>query len=207
MKIYFKFLETVERLEKLDKEFLIEDVSDKNNGKDGHWSHNNKIKLWSVGRATGELLREIVLTKKPQVVLELGTSAGYSSIWIASALPENGKLFTVEISPQKIEMAEQCFKDVGLTESIIQIKGSILDVLESWDKMVDMVFIDADKREYLEYMKKIEPYLNHGAVIIADNMINFAEYVKDYKEYLYSNKNYSNQFLEIEDGLLISTYK
>ncbi|MES2315580.1 MAG: O-methyltransferase [Patescibacteria group bacterium] len=207
MKIDSKFLATVERLEKLDKEFLVEDVSDENNGKDGHWSHNNKIKLWSVGRATGELLRETVLIKKPQVVLELGTSAGYSSIWIASALPEGGKLFTVEISPQKIEMAQQSFAEAGLTESIVQIKGNILDVLESWDKMVDMVFIDADKHEYLEYLRKIEPHLNHGAVIIADNMTNFAEYVNDYREYLSNNKDYSNEFLEIEDGLLISTYK
>jgi predicted O-methyltransferase YrrM len=195
----------IRKIEKLEEEFLIEGVSDEDNGKNGHWSSNNRIKLWSVGRSTGQLLRLITLSKKPTIVLELGTSAGYSTLWIASAL-ENGEVHTVEMSPIKIELAKKHFNESGLS-NITLVEGNVIEALNKWNRKIDMVFIDADKYEYIDYIKKIEPHLNDSSVIIADNVINFRDKVKDYVDYIESNVNYTSQLLEIEDGVLVSFYK
>lgn len=174
----------------------------------GVWTPDGKIRLWSIDRGSAQILRSIALIKKPKNILELGTSAGYSTIWLGSAATEyGGKIFTVEMANPKIEMAKQSFSEAGLTGCITQVEGKISDVLDAWNKQLDMIFLDADKTNYLFYLKKFETYLlNDGAIIVADNAIDYADYMKDYTDYLYNNVHYTNQLIELGNGLLVSVY-
>jgi predicted O-methyltransferase YrrM len=201
-KLTNNFEQTCTRLESLDKTFLIEGVP--HEYKDV-WAPNNEIKLWQIPRTSAEVLRAFALGNKAQTVLELGTSAGYSAIWLASAVEEfGGKVYTVELAKPKIEMAKQSFAEAGLSNSIEQIEGEAGKVLDNWDKEIDIVFLDADKPNYLSYIQKFEKHLKAGSMIIADNATDFADSMQDYLEYVTTSNRYYSFLLNIDHGLMIS---
>ena len=78
------------------------------------------------------------------------------------------------------------------------------EVLKTWDKKIDFLFIDADKKNYLKYLKKLEPFLNPGAIIAADNAVNFQDLMPDYLDYLRQSDKYYSYLLQIDNGLMIS---
>ena len=136
------FQKIVEELEALDKTFVI-----KGSPKEYEkiWVPNNEIMLWSIPRQSAEILKSLVLIKQPKLILELGTSAGYSTIWLASgARHYGGKVYTIELTKPKIEIAKKYFQKAGVAENIEQLEGKIFDILSNWDKKIDFVFLDAD---------------------------------------------------------------
>jgi len=203
MKFYSKrFLEVVCELEKLNEEFHIDGIPTEYKNV---WTPNNEIKLWQVPRTTGILLNSFVAVSRAKIVLELGTSAGYSAIWMANAVKYNlGKVFTIEIAKPKCDMARQTFKKAGLEEYIELINGDISEVLESWQKSTDLVFMDADKPNYLKYMKLLEPHLKSGSIIVADNAMNYYNYMIDYIEYVLDDPRYLSFPMDIDNGLFVS---
>ncbi len=169
------------------------------------WVPGDQVKLWSVPRQTGQLLRLFTLAKKPPIILELGTSAGYSAIWLASAAKEyGGKVYTVELAKPKIRMAEKYFKAAGLDGYIEQIEGKIEEVLNKWDKTINFVFLDADKMKYATYIQQFEKHLGEGAIIIADNAISHADLMKDYLDYVGKSDSYISHLITIDNGLMVS---
>lgn len=196
-----RFRKVIEEIEKLEQEYEIP-VED---NEAEIWTPDGTIRLWSVPRTSAELLKLLVLTKKPNKVLELGTSAGYSTLWMASALREhNGKIFTIDADPRKIELAKKFFVAAGLDEYIEQIQGKGTDILEKWQEQIDFVFLDADKQNYYSYIKQLEPHLATGALVIADNAKNFADLMADYLEYVSSSEKYYSKLLDIDNGLMLS---
>lgn len=196
------FLEVCTELEKLDETFLIKGVPDEYKE---IWVPNNEIKLWQIPRTSAEVLKSFALANKSKVILELGTSAGYSAIWLASAVRQfDGKVYTVELAKPKIEMARKYFEKAKLDKFIEQIEGKISEVLGQWNKEIDFVFLDADKQNYLMYIKQFEPFLKKGSVIIADNVSDFGHLMKDYLGYVSQNSNYYSFLLKIDHGLMIS---
>ena len=196
------FLETCVELEKLDETFLIQGVPEEYKE---IWVPNNEIKLWQIPRTSAEVLKSFALANKSKVILELGTSAGYSAIWLASAAREfNGKVYTIELTKPKIEMARKYFEKAKLDKFIEQIEGKISEVLEQWNKEIDFVFLDADKQNYLTYIKQFEPFLKKGSVVIADNASDFGHLMKDYLEYVSKSSKYFSFLLNIDHGLMIS---
>jgi predicted O-methyltransferase YrrM len=183
------FLLVSRELEKLSK-----DLAD---GKSG-------IPLWSVPRTTAELLRALVVSSKSKTILELGTSAGYSTLWLArGAVDNNGHVWTVDKESSKIALASKHFKDAGLNDYIIQLSGEISEVLKSWDKKIDFLFIDADKKNYLNYFKTLEKFFHAGTIIVADNVITHASKMKDFLDYIQDNKNYYSTILPLDHGLAL----
>lgn len=170
------------------------------------WVPGDEVKMWSVPRQSAELLRKYVIDTKAKTILELGTSSGYSTIWLASGAKENGgKVFTIEMAKPKIEIAQKYIKEAGLNDYVEIIEGKIEDALKNWNKQIDFVFLDADKMNYKKYIEQIEPFLNKGAVIIADNAIDFGDLMKDYLEYVKESGKYSSTLLEMDNGLMVST--
>lgn len=112
---------------------------------------------------------------KPKSILEIGTLGGYSALWLARALAEGGKLTTIECDEAHIAVAKENFLFAG-AQDIIEIRqGEALSVL---DEMIqnnegpfDLIFIDADKSEYPEYLEKILKLASSGSVILSDNLI------------------------------------
>jgi predicted O-methyltransferase YrrM len=104
-------------------------------------------------------------------VVELGTSTGISGIWIGMALKETGgKLTTYEIDTQRAATARENFNRAGLSDIITIVEGDAHEKLKSFHGSVDMVFLDADKEGYVDYLNTLIPKLRKGGLILAHNI-------------------------------------
>jgi predicted O-methyltransferase YrrM len=129
----------------------------------------------SISPNQGKFLQLLALLCKAKNILELGTLAGYSTIWMARALPADGQLITIEADPQHAAVAEKNIVRAGLA-SHVQIKtGKALDILpqllHEGAGPFDMIFIDADKPPYAEYFEWALRLSRPGTLIVADNVI------------------------------------
>jgi len=199
------FEKVAKKLEKLSEEWKIKVIP---KGHENIWTPKNEVKLWSIKRRTAELLKFLVVATKSKTVLELGTSAGYSTLWLAYGAKINGgKVYTIELFEPKIKLAQNHFKEAALSDYIVQIHGDINEELNKWNKPIDFVFMDADKHNYLDYAKKILPHLKKGGIIAADNAINYAHLIKDFLSFVKTNKDLESFILDLDDGLLLAVKK
>lgn len=140
----------------------------------------------SVSPEVGRLLKVLSLMvcggrESTGRVLEVGTLAGHSGIWIARGLPYGGRLFTIEADEKHAEFARREFEKAGVLRSVELVSGLALDVLprlsvEMGPGALDMAFIDADKREYPDYARLIKPMLRVGGILVADNALGSGEW-------------------------------
>jgi caffeoyl-CoA O-methyltransferase len=136
---------------------------------------DSKIPAISISPNQGKFLQILARTNNAKKILEIGTLAGYSTIWLARALPKNGKLITLEYEPLHARVAQKNIEHAGL-ESIVEIReGKALDLLpklvEEGAGPFDMIFIDADKAPYKEYFDWSLKLSCSGTLIVADNVI------------------------------------
>ena len=127
------------------------------------------------GCVQGELLRMLVKMSGAKRVLELGTFTGYASICLASALPENGYLDTLELNDELEDLIREGFERAGVSDRISLHIGDCKKTLQEFKNEVfrqyDMVFIDANKREYCDYYDLVFPLVRPGGWILADNVL------------------------------------
>ncbi|MEA2468859.1 MAG: hypothetical protein QOJ57_2985 [Thermoleophilaceae bacterium] len=124
-----------------------------------------------VSPAQGKLLHLLARMVRARAILELGTLAGYSTIWLARALPPGGRLVTLEADPDYAAVAQASITGAGLEELVDLRVGPAIETLPHLDGPFDLIFIDADKRsnpDYLEWALKLS---REGTVIVADNVI------------------------------------
>lgn len=128
-----------------------------------------------IPRLVGKILFTIASIHRPKRILEIGTLGGYSTLWLAKALPEEGHLYTIDCSEEHIEIAKRHIHQAGKEEQITLLKGDAFQVLESLiDQKVDpfdLVFLDADKENYPRYLEPIISLSRVGTVILSDNLI------------------------------------
>ncbi len=154
---------------------------------------------------TGKFLYNLVLVSKSKNILEVGTSNGYSSIWLAQAALQNkGKVTTIEIFGEKIKLAQDNFKRAKLDKIITQINGDALIEIPRLKQKFDFMFIDAIKKDYIKYLTLAEKNLKKGSIIVADNAIIFKEKMSHYLNYLQNNRNYSSVLVPIGTGVEFS---
>jgi predicted O-methyltransferase YrrM len=108
---------------------------------------------------------------QPVHALELGTFTGYSALCIAESLPENGELDTIESDDELEEFILRNFEKTPFEDKINLLIGNALDIIPTLDKTYDLVFIDADKREYEAYYEAVLPKIRQGGFILADNTL------------------------------------
>jgi caffeoyl-CoA O-methyltransferase len=129
------------------------------------------LKHYGVTRADGRLLEVMVRGVRAKTVVEVGTSTGYSALWLARGLLETGgKLVTYEINARRARQARALFKDAGLSNRITLVEGDAHRKLASFKGTIDVLFLDADKRGYIAYLQKMLPKVKKGGLIIAHNM-------------------------------------
>ena len=121
--------------------------------------------------ATARALQVLVRAVGARRVLEVGTLAGYSAIWIARALPADGHLITVEINPEHASVARRSVEQAGLADRVDVRIGDAAEVLAELtpDGSLDVVFLDADKERYTQYMEEAARLLRPRGLLIADN--------------------------------------
>lgn len=139
---------------------------------------------------TGMFFSILLKAIKARRVLEVGTSAGFSTLWLADAVGKNGKIITIEMDPQKIERARKNFKQAGV-DKLIEIKqGVALDVLRKLKGKFDFVLLDADKENIIKYFDLVLPMVRAGGIIAADNMLLPSHYrpmMEKYSRHVRSN--------------------
>ena len=123
------------------------------------------------GHLQGKLLELISRMIKPENILEIGTFTGYSAICLSKGLRPGGKLITIELNDELSSFAHSYFCKAGADEKIIQMTGKAQNIIPGLDLMFDLVFIDADKREYIEYYKLVIDKVKPGGFILADNVL------------------------------------
>ncbi len=125
------------------------------------------------GKVQGAILRSITRVIKPKRVVEIGTFTGYSAISMAAAMEQGSELHTIDVDDETAFIAEEFFAMSGYNDIIKQHIGSALDIVPCLGGVFDMVFIDGNKREYIEYYNMLMDggYLKKGSVILADNVL------------------------------------
>jgi len=171
--------------------------------------------LPSIGPIKGKIISAIMKKYKPTTILEIGTLHGYSAILMADSLSDDGKLITVEIDKNNADTARKNIDKAGLSNKIKVICDNALDVIPTLaGYKFDLVFLDAAKSEYLEYLRFIEEknLMKENSVVVADNVILYENEMKDYLEYVRNSGRYMSQTTEttlefnknVKDALEIS---
>jgi len=163
---------------------------------------NKKEKNWNISWNLGMFLTNLVEINKPNKILEVGTSNGFSTLCLLKNLPETSKIYTVEINEERFLKAKKNFEN--FEKNIFQIKGNILEILEnnSLKKKFDLIFIDARQDEYKKILQLIEKnqILNENSIIVFDNILTH-ESTKPLVDFV--KKKYVYEIIEMDSGFLI----
>lgn len=159
----------------------------------------------NIAPENGQFLSILIQSIKAQSVLEVGTSNGYSTIWIAAALKETGgKLITLEFDPKRAEEAQVHLREVGL-DDIAEVRvGNALDEIPKCDATFDLVFLDAEKDEYRRYLELALPNIRSGGLIVADDTVTMRDEMLDYVEFVFNTPMLHSVDIPLDDGVILS---
>jgi len=172
------------------------------------------------GHFQGRILSMLSKLIQPKNILEIGTYTGYSALCLAEGMQDKGVLHTIDNNEELYDLQRKYFDKSGFGNQIKQHIGNALDIIPVLDITFDLVFIDADKQNYSNYLEIILPRLKKGSVILSDNVLWSGKVLepilkndKDTKALLNYNKLLNNHpkletvLLPIRDGLTISRMK
>lgn len=159
-----------------------------------------------VGPKKGQTLVDVIHEIRPKRILEVGTLIGHSAILMAKELDADATLITIEIHPDEAKVAEQNLRRARLRANVEVIVGNAIDVIPHLEGKFDLVFIDAEKTEYIDYLRLVENKLREGSVVVADNAGIFGDQMRDYLDYVRESGKYSSSYVQVGgDGLEVST--
>jgi predicted O-methyltransferase YrrM len=168
------------------------------------------------GHLQGQFLKMISCMIRPRKVLEIGTFTGYSSINLAQGLAEGGTLHTIDSNAESVEIGKKYFNKAGV-ENKIQIHiGNALEIIPTLNETFDLVFIDADKENYLNYYKLVFDKLRVGGFILADNAFwsgkvftkqkgsdKEVEGIIAFNDFVQNDERVENMLLPLRDGVMM----
>lgn len=163
--------------------------------------------MMNVAAAEGEYLADLVRRLEAKRVLEIGTSNGYSGIWLALGLRETGgRLLTLEIDEERHRLARENFAATGVEDLVDLRLADALEVIPRLEGPFDLVFLDAWKGDYLRYLEMILPKVRSGGVIVAHNVISHADELEAFVETVRHHPSLETEIVrEGPAGLSVST--
>jgi len=150
----------------------------------------------SIGPVKGKILAEIVRKIRPKRILEVGALYGYSALLMAKNSPPKAEIISVEKNPEHVRMAIENIKRANMEGRIRVIEGDGVTELKRLTGSFDLVFLDAEKTEYLAFLKAIEKNLHKGSVIVADNVGIFKDQMENYLEFVRKKGPYKSRTVE-----------
>jgi len=161
---------------------------------------------WNVGKEVGEFLHNLILENNIKTVFEIGTSNGYSGLWMIDALIQTGgKLYTIESHKKgRFYLAKDNFEKVGVQDFVEQILGHAPEGIPSEPKKFDMSLFDGTKSQHIGFFEAMDSRINIGGYIITDNVISHEKELTEYIEKIKANKNWESYILDIGKGIMIS---
>jgi len=183
------------------------------------WQKVNAPRMLS-GHFQGRVLSMISKLIQPKYILEIGTYTGYSALCLAEGMQKEGELHTIDCNEELLDFQKRYFDKSEYGSQIIQHLGNALDIIPTIDKTFDLVFIDADKHNYPNYLEAILPKLKKGSVLLSDNVLwggkvlepiskgdNDTKALVHYNKLLIEHPQLETVLLPIRDGLTISRVK
>lgn len=170
------------------------------------------------GEYQGQFLAFISKLKKPKHILEIGTFTGYSAICLHQGLKDDGMLTTIDINKELEDDVKLFFEKADVLRRTNYIIGNALDVIPTLNNKYDIVFIDADKKNYVKYLELVIPKMNSGALIITDNVLwkgkvceenksSNTEAIDLFNKHLYQHPLLNVFVLPIRDGVSLAIKK
>ena len=120
---------------------------------------------------TKELLRTLVLLKKPMKILEVGAAVGFSSLYMNRYQPEGGTIITIERNEKRIKKAKENIKNQGKEEQITLLEGDAIEILKGLDGSFDLIFVDAAKGQYIHFLPDVLRLLAPDGLLFSDNVL------------------------------------
>jgi len=168
------------------------------------------------GKVQGKFLEMVVRMLQPKRILEIGTFTGYSALSMAQALPADGLLITLESNEEVVSFARRFFDQSPAGEKIRLIQGNALEQISELQETFDLIFIDADKEQYVDYYGKALPKLKTGGFILADNVLwggkavssdkrsdKETNGIRSFNDHVAADPRVEQVMLSIRDGLLL----
>ena len=166
------------------------------------------------GHLQGRLLKMFVRMIAPRNILELGTFTGYSALCLAEGLPDGGSVHTVEINDELEDFIRSHVEASDVADKVHILFGDALELLPALDTEWDLVFIDANKRNYLDYYNLVLPHVKPGGFIIADNTLWYGKVtdgshdaqtkgILEFNDFVAADKRVEKVMVPLRDGLTI----
>jgi predicted O-methyltransferase YrrM len=156
-------------------------------------------------REAGAFVHALILASQAKRAVEIGTSYGYSGLWIASALAENGgRLITIDHEVRKSESARKTFVEAGLLDRVELRTGLAADILATIEGPIDFVLNDADKENCSRYVELVAPKLADRAVVLTDNTLTHAEQLADFLVWIRQRPDFYSAHVPIGNGMEVS---
>ena len=169
------------------------------------------------GHFQGRVLSMLSKLIRPINILEIGTYTGYSALCLCEGMQENGQLHTIDIKEELLDFQRKHFDKSRWEKQIIQHLGEAVGIIPALDLKFDLVFIDADKENYLNYFELILPKMNKGGIILSDNVLWSGKVLEplnpkdlstkillEYNQLLATDPRVETVLLPIRDGLTVS---
>ena len=169
------------------------------------------------GHFQGRVLSMLSKLIRPLNILEIGTYTGYSALCLCEGMQENGQLHTIDIKEELVDFQRKHFDKSPWGNQIIQHLGEAVTIIPTLDVKFDLVFIDADKDNYLNYFELILPKMNKGGIILSDNVLwsgkvleplhpndESTKVLMEYNKVLATDSRVETVLLPIRDGLTVS---
>jgi len=169
------------------------------------------------GHFQGRVLSILAKLIQPKNILELGTYTGYATLCLAEGLHEEGTIDTIDINEELEDIQNKYFELSGKRNQIVQHVGNALDIIPQLNKKFDLVFIDADKENYINYWNLIVPMMNKGGIILSDNVLWSGKVLEEikkndkstpiliaYNKLVKDDPRVETVLLPIRDGLTVS---
>ncbi len=168
------------------------------------------------GKVQGKFLEMMVYMLRPKRILEIGTFTGYSALAMANALPENGLLYTIDNNEEIESFARRFFEKSACAAKIRFLLGDARELIPNMDEIFDLVFIDAEKAQYLNYYEAALKKLRKGGFILADNVLwggkavhidkkpdKETRGIREFNDFIKQDSRVEQVMLSIRDGLLL----
>ncbi len=169
------------------------------------------------GHFQGRVLSMLSKLIKPTNILEIGTYTGYATLCLAEGLAEHGALDTIDNNEELYDFQKKYFDRSAWKDNIRQHLGNALEIIPGFNKKFDLVFIDADKENYINYFEMVVPMMNKGGIILSDNVLwsgkvleplkpndKSTKVLLDYNKLLKEDNRVETVLLPIRDGLTVS---
>lgn len=182
-------------------------------------AHQEKIPI--ISRDTANIIKSVLTVKQPQLILEIGTAVGFSTLWMAQYTSPNTEIVTIERNQDHFNRARKNIKKFGFNDKVTFKFGDAQEIVPYLRRKFNLVFIDAAKGQYLNLFKMVEEKISENGIIICDNILykglvrseekvnheirTIVVNLRKFLIYLKNNQNFRTEIFDVDDGISIST--